>query len=243
MRRTANPLLDMAAIQAWARQREIRHAGSERFEFVLRVVAPMICPKVGNYGAGRDRAIMNWPGWKRDDWHPRTLAAVHVFDRGGELYEPAQIGRPGPRIARPSAYMLNDCAIVLDDPVLERLLATLYRLPSRFMSPGRNGCRSRSRSGTAGGRCARSRQPVMLPRPIAGWPSITRRIGSVSQTGAGHSRRRTSPAASARNWRGPTGSPWVMSNVRAAGGARPSASGTTGSGTSWRSCAAIACSE
>ena len=31
--------------------------------------------------------------------------------------------------------MLNDCPIVLDDPVLERLLATLYRLPSRIMSP------------------------------------------------------------------------------------------------------------
>ena len=137
MRRKANPLLDIAAIRAWARQHQIPHAGSDRFDFVLRTIAPTICPKATNYGAKGDHVIVNWPGWTRDDWHPRTLAALHVFDRGGELYEPGKIGRPGPRVARPSAYMLNDCPIVLDDPVLERLLAlaTLYRLPSRIMSP------------------------------------------------------------------------------------------------------------
>ena len=95
----------------------------------------MICPKVRNYSDRRDRAIVNWAGWSRNDWHARSLAALHLFDRGGELYEPGQIGRPGPRVARPSAYMVNDYPTVLNDPVLERLLATLYRLPSRFTSP------------------------------------------------------------------------------------------------------------
>ena len=76
MRRTANPLLDIATIRAWARQHQIPHAGSGRFDFVLTTITPTICPKATNYGAKGDHVIVNWPGWTRDDWHPRTLARI-----------------------------------------------------------------------------------------------------------------------------------------------------------------------
>lgn len=129
------PLLDIRGIYAWAQQNDFAHIHSSKFLFVLRVMAPSICPHVLDYSDTKDRTVVNWAGWSRDCWEPRTLAALHLFDCGGELYELGQIGRPGPRNTRPSRYMLNDCPIALNDPLLERLLSCLHGLSSRLTSP------------------------------------------------------------------------------------------------------------
>ena len=134
MKLSKAPLLNIPRIYSWAQQTDFSHVDSSKFTFVLRLVAPSICPQLRDYNNSADRTVINWAGWSRDDWKPRTLAAMHLFDRGGELYELGQIGRLGPRHVRPSCYMLNDYPIVLNDPVLESLLSCLYRLRSRLNS-------------------------------------------------------------------------------------------------------------
>ena len=135
MKLSKTPLLNIPRIYSWAQQTDFSHVDSSKFIFVLRVVAPSICPQLRTYTNRTDRTVINWTGWSRDCWKPKTLAAMHLFDRGGELYELGQIGRLGPRRVRPSRYMLNDYPIVLNDPVLESLLSCLYRLRSRLSSP------------------------------------------------------------------------------------------------------------
>ena len=135
MKRRETPLLDVPGIYAWAHQNDFAYISSSRFVFVLRALAPSICPQVLDYSDATNRTVINRAGWSRDCWEPRTLAALHLFDRGGELYELGQIGRPGPRHTRPSRFMLNDCPIVLNDPFLEQLLSCLHGLRSRLTSP------------------------------------------------------------------------------------------------------------
>ena len=133
MKRTTS-VLNIADVIAWAAAHDIPHAGTRKFEFVVRTLGPTICPRVRNYTDKSDNRVINWLGWSRDCFDARTVAALHIFDWGGELHEPGQIGRPGPRHIRPSRHMLNDCPIVLNDPDLEELLSELHGLRGRFFS-------------------------------------------------------------------------------------------------------------
>ena len=127
-------MLAIGDIIVWASTHDTPYARTGQFEFVMRTIGPTICPKVRDHTDQKDTTVVNWLGWARDCPDAQTVAAWHVFGRGGELHEPMQIARPGPRHRRPTGFMLNDCPIVLNDPILEELLSKVHGFRGGLLS-------------------------------------------------------------------------------------------------------------